>query len=150
MLEQFFPQVLYKILLVDESHQAPQETIDRQSAIRAAKAKKGPSTSTLPVSTGAWPQQVGIHRVTWNNGNGLGSSTLLASATASGLCRVDCLFGRWFKEKMPYGGIRSIRMEDEAATEDDDDMIVDESNTDDDAEGEDEDEEMQDEEGIDD
>ena len=29
---------------------------------------------------------------------------------ASGLCRVDVLWGRWFKDKPPYGG-EGIRME---------------------------------------
>ena len=33
--------------------------------------------------------------------------------TASGLCRVDVLWGRWFKDKPPYGGAEGIRMEDE-------------------------------------
>ena len=32
---------------------------------------------------------MGVHRVAWNNGNGLATSTLLAAGTASGLCRVD-------------------------------------------------------------
>ena len=40
--------------------------------------------------------EVGVHRVVWNNGNGLASSSLLAAGTASGLCRVDVLWGRWF------------------------------------------------------
>jgi hypothetical protein len=35
--------------------------------------------------------EVGVHRVVWNNGNGLGSLSLLAAGTASGLCRVDVL-----------------------------------------------------------
>jgi len=133
-----------------------QEIVDRPSATRAAKATeknnadKEVSTSIIP-ATGAWPQQVGIHRVVWNNGNGLGSSTLLASATASGLCRVDCLFGRWHRERISYGGIEAIRMEDKTIVEDDDeDMIVDDDNNyedgvmDAEAEGEseDEDEEM--------
>jgi transcription factor C subunit 6 len=52
-----------------------------------------------------------VHRVVWNNGNGLASSGLLASGTASGLCRVDVLWGRWSKEKIPYGSVGDIRME---------------------------------------
>ncbi|KAH6902491.1 hypothetical protein BKA70DRAFT_1520930 [Coprinopsis sp. MPI-PUGE-AT-0042] len=65
----------------------------------------------LPQNTGAWSKNVSIHRVRWNNGNGPAASCLLASATASGLCRVDVLWGRWIKDKMPYGGIEQIRME---------------------------------------
>lgn len=52
-----------------------------------------------------------MHRVTWNSCNGLAASGLLASATASGLCRVDELWGRWIKGKVPYGGIEHIRQE---------------------------------------
>jgi transcription factor C subunit 6 len=52
-----------------------------------------------------------VHRVTWNNGNGLAAAGLLASATGSGLCRVDELWGRWIKGKVPYGGVEHIRME---------------------------------------
>jgi len=38
----------------------------------------------------------------------------LAAGTASGLCRVDVLWG-WFKDKPPYGGAEGIRIEDEDA-----------------------------------
>ena len=43
----------------------------------------------------------------------MASSSLLAAGTASGLCRVDVLssWGRWFKDKPPYGGAEGIRME---------------------------------------
>ena len=64
-----------------------------------------------PPSTGAWPREVGVHRVVWNNGNGLGSCGLLAAGTSSGLCRIDVLWGRWFRDKIPYGGVEGIRME---------------------------------------
>ena len=57
----------------------------------------------------------GVHGVAWNNGNESASSSLLAAGTASGLCRVDVLWGRWFKDKPPYGGAEGIRMEDEGA-----------------------------------
>ena len=58
-----------------------------------------------------------MHRVVWNTGNGLASSGLLASGTASGLCRVDVLWGRWSKGKIPYGSVEHIRMEDGNAME---------------------------------
>ncbi|KAG6845274.1 hypothetical protein H0H87_011683 [Tephrocybe sp. NHM501043] len=63
------------------------------------------------IGTGAWPREVGVHRVIWNSCNGLASCAQLASATASGLCRVDELWGRWIKGKIPYGGIEHIRNE---------------------------------------
>ena len=37
---------------------------------------------------------------------------MLASATAAGLCRIDVLWGRWMKDKVPYQGVDQIRMED--------------------------------------
>jgi transcription factor C subunit 6 len=37
-------------------------------------------------------------------GNGLASPSLLAAGTASGLCWVDVLWGRWFKDKEDTNG----------------------------------------------
>ena len=54
----------------------------------------------------------------------MASSSLLAAGTASGLCRVDVLWGRWFKDKPPYGGAEGIRMEDEDAMDVDDAIDV--------------------------
>lgn len=45
----------------------------------------------------------------WNSGNGFNAAGLLASATASGLCRVDVLRGRWMRDRVPYGGMDGIR-----------------------------------------
>ena len=80
-----------------------QEVHNRPAASRANK--------TVPVGTGAWPPEVGIHRVVWNDGNGLARSLMLASATASGLCRVDWLVGKWGKDPQPYTGIEGMRAE---------------------------------------
>jgi transcription factor C subunit 6 len=93
---------------------------DRSGASQAS----GKKVNSKPVSsggTGVWPWQVGVHRVAWNSGNGLASAGLLASATASGLCRIDVLWGRWIKNKVPYGGIEHIRGEDGAAMDVDSD-----------------------------
>lgn len=68
-------------------------------------------------STGVWPPEIGVHRVTWNNGNGLGGAPLLASATASGLCRVDWLMGRWIKDKTPYVSVPKMRKEVEGTSD---------------------------------
>ena len=65
----------------------------------------------MPVGTGAWPPEVGIHRVVWNDGNGLAGTPLLASASASGLCRIDWLVGKWGREPIPYNGADGIRAE---------------------------------------
>ncbi|KAI9065456.1 hypothetical protein FKP32DRAFT_1624196 [Trametes sanguinea] len=81
----------------------PQETQNRANAIRQKKS--------IPGGTGAWPPEVGVHRVVWNDGNGLARTPLLASATASGLCRVDWLLGRWVRDQPPYNGIEGIRGE---------------------------------------
>ncbi|KAH0582654.1 hypothetical protein H2248_010575 [Termitomyces sp. 'cryptogamus'] len=99
----------------------PQETQDRPATkAKASKtkpiddnnaAKEQERIKASSAGTGAWPREVGVHRVTWNSCNGLAASGLLASATASGLCRVDELWGRWIKGKVPYGGIEHIRWE---------------------------------------
>ncbi|TEB18204.1 hypothetical protein FA13DRAFT_1804002 [Coprinellus micaceus] len=86
----------------------PQEVPDGRSVPNPAK-KAGQQNST-----GAWSREVGVHRVVWNSGNGLGSSSLLASCTASGLCRVDVLWGRWLRDKTPYTSVECIRMDDDA------------------------------------
>lgn len=99
------------------SSHSPQESADKNAATRQAKRKPKQGEPIHPSSTGAWPREVGVHCVVWNTGNGLASSGLLASGTASGLCRVDVLWGRWSKEKIPYGGVENIRMEDGNAME---------------------------------
>ncbi|THU84354.1 hypothetical protein K435DRAFT_733265 [Dendrothele bispora CBS 962.96] len=97
----------------------PQETQDRPTARSGQKPKEAGKTTSG--STGAWPREVGVQRVTWNSGNGLGASGMLASATACGLCRIDVLWGRWMKDKQPYGGIAGVRMEgDDVDMEDSD------------------------------
>ncbi|KZT71332.1 hypothetical protein DAEQUDRAFT_707212 [Daedalea quercina L-15889] len=77
-----------------------------------------------PVGTGAWPAQVGVQRVMWNSGNGLGEAPYLASSTGSGLCRIDWLLGRWNRDRIPYCGVNGIRGEvalDGKEEEEDDD-----------------------------
>jgi len=80
-----------------------QEMKDRPTATRANKP--------IPVGTGAWPSEVGVQRVVWNNGNGLSRAPFLASASGSGLCRVDYLSGRWHDGRIPYYGVQGIRQE---------------------------------------
>ncbi|TFK90283.1 hypothetical protein K466DRAFT_543680 [Polyporus arcularius HHB13444] len=84
-------------------HFLPKETQNRPAATRQNKA--------IPVGTGAWPPEIGVHRVVWNDGNGLANTPLLASGTGSGLCRVDWLLGRWGKDPPPYNGIEGMRGE---------------------------------------
>ncbi|GBE81838.1 hypothetical protein SCP_0402120 [Sparassis crispa] len=114
------PFLVHKIYQLDYSRNTgeyrmlerflPTEMQDRPTATRLNKV--------VPVGTGAWPPEVGIHRVAWNSGNGLGRAPLLASATGSGLCRVDWLLGRWIKNRIPYYGIQGIRQETDIADED--------------------------------
>ncbi|KAK0439584.1 hypothetical protein EV421DRAFT_2010452 [Armillaria borealis] len=112
------PFFIHKIYQLDYSRKSkeyrmlerflPQETVDRT---------KNPGSTSI----GSWPRQVGIQRVVWNEGNGLASAGMLASATASGLCRIDFLEGRWMKDKIPRNSIENIRGEDEEAMEGDSD-----------------------------
>ncbi|RDB22994.1 Transcription factor tau subunit sfc6 [Hypsizygus marmoreus] len=123
------PFFIHKIYQLDYSRKTgvyrmldrflPQETQDRP-APKSKSTKAKPTPAKTAVGTGAWPREVGVHRVTWNSSNGLAAAGLLASSTASGLCRVDELWGRWIKGKVPYGGIGHIRKE-----VDDDAMDVD-------------------------
>ncbi|KAJ3995652.1 hypothetical protein F5050DRAFT_1573164 [Lentinula boryana] len=102
----------------------PQETQDRGAANNPNNVKLK-NAANSEQGTGVWPREVGVQRVVWNNGNGLAAAGMLASATGSGLCRVDVLSGRWLKEKgvkMPYGGIENIRLEGDSVG---DDMDVD-------------------------
>ena len=123
MLERFLPQVRINLF----SHVSKlkigrkQETQDRpppktQSKKKEQDADKGgeaqqPHIKTTSGGTGAWPREVGVQRVAWNSVNGLAAAALLASATAAGLCRVDEVWGRWIRGKVPYGGIEHIRRE---------------------------------------
>lgn len=119
MLDQFLPQVNpsahpYRARVHLPVH--PQESFDRTTATRVVKGKvKKRTDAVIPTGTGSWPREVGVHRVVWNNGNGLASASLVAAGTAAGLCRVDLLRGRWLKDKIPYAGVAGIRMEGEDA-----------------------------------
>ena len=63
--------------------------------------------------SGGWLPNVSVTRVVWNEGGGISQSAFLASATASGLCRVDWLLGRFVQDFVPYQGIENIRKEAE-------------------------------------
>jgi transcription factor C subunit 6 len=88
------------------------------------KSKKGKSKADAEKAeydregSGSWPPEVGIHRVAWNTSNGMSKCQLLASATASGLCRIDSLWGRFHRERVPYGSIQKIRGEQEVDVDD--------------------------------
>ncbi|KAJ7459664.1 hypothetical protein FB451DRAFT_1045765 [Mycena latifolia] len=105
MLERFFPL---------EAQDRPTQA----RAVRLEKAKTKDTTYVAPTSTGAWPSEVGVQRVVWNCGNGLGASSLLASSTGSGLCRIDVVWGRWLNDRVPYTSIPLLRMEVEDAAMD--------------------------------
>ncbi|KAJ7695972.1 hypothetical protein B0H17DRAFT_1198295 [Mycena rosella] len=108
MLERFFPL---------EAQDRPTQP----RATRVEKAKNKDTTYIAPTGSGAWPKEVGVQRVVWNCGNGLASSSLIASSTGSGLCRVDVVWGRWLNDRVAYNSIPLLRMEVEA----DDAMDVD-------------------------
>ncbi|TCD70271.1 hypothetical protein EIP91_004172 [Steccherinum ochraceum] len=108
MLEHFLPEVCCPTLSTEPFRvlrffSLLQEVKDRPSATKANQA--------MPIGTGAWSPEVGVQRVVWNDGNGLAAAPLLASATGSGLCRVDWLMGRWYKDRIPYSNVETIRQE---------------------------------------
>lgn len=57
-------------------------------------------------------------------------------ATASGLCRVDNLKGRWARSQIPYGGVHNLRLETAQNHIDEDAMNVDAELDEIDADGE--------------
>ncbi|KAF9532755.1 hypothetical protein CPB83DRAFT_806345 [Crepidotus variabilis] len=144
------PSFVHRIYQMDYNRQTreyrmldrflPQEASERPSTAKAANSKQKATSlksSVASTSSSAWPQQVGVHCVVWNSGNGLNASGLLASGTASGLCRIDNLEGRWARGYIPYGSIQGVRLESTSGI-DDDAMDVDgedEENGIDDAEG---------------
>ena len=101
MLERFLPQVRPRM--------HPSGKAGKTTQKPAVVAPSG-NASAAP-GTGAWPTQVGVHKVAWNCGNGLEAAGLLASGTASGLGRVDFLEGRWFENRVPYTSVANIRRE---------------------------------------
>ncbi|KAF9651500.1 hypothetical protein BDM02DRAFT_3091246 [Thelephora ganbajun] len=114
------PFFYYKIYQLDYSRNTgeyrmleqflPQETLDRFTAKKARS--KNPETTSAQTNPGAWAPEVSVQRVVWNNGNGLGNCQLLVSGTASGLCRIDWVSGRWFKGRdLGLGGIETLRGE---------------------------------------
>lgn len=111
MLDHLKPRVSALIMLDYLSY-----SLLPQEVSRTAGAGKAP-----PKSTGAWHPEVGIHRAVWNNGNGLAGAPWLASATASGLCRVDWLRGKWFGDRIPYDGVDGIRLERQTSGENEED-----------------------------
>ena len=85
----------YHPLPLSDAHDLDQETLDRLVAKKARS--KNPGTIPTEANSGVWAPEVSVQRVAWNNGGGLGNCQLLLSGTASGLCRIDWVNGRWFK-----------------------------------------------------
>jgi transcription factor C subunit 6 len=85
----------------------PEEmTLDGAMQKNANKAKgSGHSLEGNPTvaKSGDWSPHVAVHRVCWNNNNGLGRAGWIASGTASGLGRIDIIRGRFLKGKTPAG-----------------------------------------------
>ena len=90
---------------------AEQTTQDRPANKR--KAKQDDDIADGSIGGNGWLPNVSVTRVVWNEGGGLSQSPFLASATASGLCRVDWLLGRFLQDTVPYNGIENIRREAE-------------------------------------
>jgi len=118
------PFLSYKIFQLDYNRNSgvyrvldqflPTEIIERHGPVNS-KTKREKKKDTLadarPANSGAWPANISVTCVRWNSGGGLTRAPLLASATASGLCRVDWLIGHFARDHVPYNGVKFIRKE---------------------------------------
>ncbi|GJJ12293.1 hypothetical protein Clacol_006534 [Clathrus columnatus] len=96
------------------------EFVERSVAARPATKKHTPEAlSSVSISTGAWSPAVSVTKVVWNSSAGIARSPWLASATASGLCRLDWLLGRFAHDRFPYIDIQRLRGEIEVDEMDD-------------------------------
>ncbi|KLO14191.1 hypothetical protein SCHPADRAFT_325445 [Schizopora paradoxa] len=133
------PFVSYKIFQLDYNRKSgvyrlldkflPTEVIERGLNSKPRGVKADIPVETRFANSGAWPANVSVTCVRWNSGGGLTRAPLLASATASGLCRVDWLLGHFARGHVPYGGIKFVRKESGADVKDetDDDLEDEES-----------------------
>lgn len=80
---------------------------------------KKDASDPMVSSTGAWSSEIGVTKVAWNSGGGIARSPWLLSATASGLCRLDWLLGRFAQDRFPYSDIQRLRGEIEVGEVDD-------------------------------
>ncbi|KAH9980956.1 hypothetical protein BGW80DRAFT_1162238 [Lactifluus volemus] len=100
----YVPFLVHKVYQLDYSRTEGRfRMLDRLKPREMAERAEG--------GGGAWHPSVGVQRVTWHDGAGLTAAGMLASATGSGLCRVDLLEGRWFRDRCPYERVEAMRME---------------------------------------
>lgn len=69
----------------------------KSSRTKGSKADAQAPTTGDPatVKTGAWRQNVGVHRVVWHSGSGIARAGWIASGGWSGIVRVENLRGQW-------------------------------------------------------
>jgi len=102
----YVPFLVHRVYQLDYSRTASRfRMLDRLKPREMAERPEG--------GGGAWHSCVAVLRVAWHGGAGLAAAELLASATGSGLCRVDFLEGRWFRDRVPYERVEAMRMEED-------------------------------------
>lgn len=67
---------------------------------RVAK-DKAKSSNPMLMKSASWLPQVAVHRVRWNDANGLSNAGWYAAGTASGLGRVEWVEGRFRRGQVP-------------------------------------------------
>jgi len=75
----------------------------QKNSNRAKGTEHSLEGNPLVAKSGDWPVEVGVHKICWNNNNGLGRANWIASGTASGLCRIDIVRGRFLGGRVPAG-----------------------------------------------
>lgn len=59
---------------------------------KSGEGIRGPKEG-FKTATPIWPLEISITRLAWNDANGIGRAGMLASGSASGLCRIDFMQG---------------------------------------------------------
>lgn len=106
MLENFVPKAPLM-----RNNLRPTTAEDEDADVPAPK-KKGAQDAEQGEGTrfsGSWPKGVCVTSVAWDNGGGMAHAPFLASATASGLCRIDWLLGQFYSPRYNAETIAVVR-----------------------------------------
>jgi transcription factor C subunit 6 len=79
------------------------EAAQQKNANKAKGTGHSLEGNQVAAKSADWSLNVAIHKVCWNNNNGLGRAGWAASGSASGIGRVDIIRGRFINGRTPAG-----------------------------------------------